>query len=42
MSKIRCPKCKYVWSYKGDLAYATCPNCLRKFEIDRKKGGSKK
>ncbi|ESQ26291.1 MAG: hypothetical protein OSP8Acid_05720 [uncultured Acidilobus sp. OSP8] len=34
--KLRCPYCGYVWEYKGKKTrYATCPNCLRKVDIQR-------
>jgi predicted RNA-binding Zn-ribbon protein involved in translation (DUF1610 family) len=34
--KLRCPKCGYVWDYKGRKQYyATCPNCFRKVNIAR-------
>jgi len=34
MIKLRCPKCGYVWEYRGrGLYYATCPQCLRKVSI---------
>jgi len=34
--KLRCPYCGYVWDYKGrKTRYATCPNCLRKVDIQR-------
>jgi uncharacterized OB-fold protein len=32
--KLKCPKCGYVWDYKGKKQYyATCPNCFRKVNI---------
>jgi len=34
--KLRCPHCGYVWEYKGKkMYYATCPNCLRKVNIQK-------
>jgi hypothetical protein len=34
--KLRCPYCGYVWDYKGKKTrYATCPNCLRKVDIQK-------
>ena len=34
--KLRCPYCGYVWEYKGKKTrYATCPNCLRKVDIQK-------
>jgi len=34
--KLRCPYCGYVWEYKGKkMYYATCPNCLRKVNIQK-------
>jgi hypothetical protein len=34
--KLRCPYCGYVWDYRGKKTrYATCPNCLRKVDIQR-------
>jgi transposase len=34
--KLRCPYCGYVWEYKGKKSrYATCPNCLRKVDIQK-------
>jgi predicted RNA-binding Zn-ribbon protein involved in translation (DUF1610 family) len=34
--KLKCPKCGYVWDYKGRKQYyATCPNCFRKVNIAR-------
>jgi rubrerythrin len=34
--KLRCPYCGYVWDYKGKKSrYATCPNCLRKVDIQK-------
>jgi len=27
--KIRC-ECGYEWNYKGNLRFATCPNCRKK------------
>ena len=34
--KLRCPYCGYVWDYRGrKTRYATCPNCLRKVDIQR-------
>ncbi|MEM0318299.1 MAG: hypothetical protein QXE66_00100 [Desulfurococcaceae archaeon] len=32
--KLKCPKCGYVWDYRGkNPYYATCPRCLRKVSI---------
>jgi predicted Zn-ribbon and HTH transcriptional regulator len=31
--RLRCPKCGYVWDYRGKKYYATCPNCFRKVNI---------
>jgi rubrerythrin len=34
--KLRCPYCGYIWEYKGKKTrYATCPNCLRKVDIQK-------
>jgi len=34
--KLRCPYCGYIWDYKGKKTrYATCPNCLRKVDIQK-------
>jgi len=34
--KLRCPYCGYVWDYRGKKSrYATCPNCLRKVDIQK-------
>jgi len=30
---VQCPKCKYTWTYKGNMLYVTCPNCHRKSPI---------
>jgi uncharacterized Zn finger protein (UPF0148 family) len=36
--KLKCPKCGYVWDYKGGKQYyATCPNCFRKVSIAKYK-----
>ena len=38
MVKLKCPKCGYVWDYKGGKQYyATCPNCFRKVSIAKYK-----
>ena len=29
---LRCPKCGYIWTYRGNRVYATCPNCMRKVD----------
>lgn len=26
--KLKCPKCGYVWNWKGKREHATCPNCF--------------
>jgi endogenous inhibitor of DNA gyrase (YacG/DUF329 family) len=34
--KLKCPKCGYVWDYKGRKQYyATCSNCFRKVNISK-------
>jgi transposase len=34
--KLRCPYCGYIWDYRGKKTrYATCPNCLRKVDIQK-------
>jgi DNA-directed RNA polymerase subunit RPC12/RpoP len=34
--KLRCPHCGYIWDYRGKkMYYATCPNCLRKVNIQK-------
>lgn len=34
MVRLRCPKCGYIWEYRGaSQYYATCPRCLRKVSI---------
>jgi len=35
--KVKCPRCGYVWNYRGKLMSATCPNCLYRFRIRREK-----
>ena len=30
MTKLKCPKCNYVWDYRKNPYFATCPRCLRK------------
>lgn len=40
--KIKCPKCKHEWNYKGKSKfYVTCPQCYRKVKIKELKGGRK-
>ena len=29
MVPLRCPSCHHQWGYKGQRAYASCPNCKR-------------
>jgi len=31
---VSCPKCGYVWDYRGRLSVATCPNCLAKVRVE--------
>jgi len=32
--KIKCPKCKHEWEYKGNSRYyITCPRCYNKVNI---------
>lgn len=33
MGLIVCPKCSYVWEYRGTSDYPCCPKCLRKFRL---------
>ncbi len=41
--KIKCPKCKHEWNYKGDSKYyVTCPRCYTKINVEKLKGGLKK
>jgi ribosomal protein S27E len=36
--KTKCPKCGWKWEYNGKSQYyITCPQCMRKFDIDKKK-----
>jgi hypothetical protein len=38
MIKLKCPKCKKVWEYKGkNSVTATCPDCMRKINIEESK-----
>jgi predicted nucleic acid-binding Zn-ribbon protein len=30
--KIKCPKCAYVWNYRGRLLKACCPSCGNKVD----------
>ena len=30
---LKCPRCGYIWNYKGKLQHATCPNCKKFFKI---------
>lgn len=36
---IYCYNCGHVWKTKSKLRYVTCPNCLRKTEFKKVKGG---
>ncbi|PNV81239.1 MAG: hypothetical protein C0179_03730 [Fervidicoccus sp.] len=34
--RLKCPKCGYVWVYRGRSEYyATCPRCLRKVNVKK-------
>lgn len=36
---LKCENCEYEWEYKGKAGYyATCPRCLRKVSLAKKKG----
>jgi len=36
--KLKCQNCGYEWNYNGDAEfYATCPNCMRKVNIEKQK-----
>jgi len=38
MVKLKCPRCGWIWDYKGKKQYyATCPNCFRKVNIAKRK-----
>ncbi|MFP4019010.1 MAG: hypothetical protein ACLFUH_07150 [Bacteroidales bacterium] len=30
--ELKCPKCEYEWTYKGNLIKATCPSCGSKVD----------
>jgi len=30
---VKCHRCKYEWTYTGELWYATCPNCQTKVNV---------
>ena len=33
--KLRCPKCKHEWDYKGKSKYyLTCPHCYKKIKVE--------
>jgi len=34
LARVKCPRCGYVWEYRGKLTVATCPNCLRKIRVN--------
>ena len=34
--KLKCPKCKHEWKYKGKSEYyVTCPHCYNKINIKK-------
>jgi len=35
--KIKCPKCKHEWETKSKLKMVTCPSCLLKVKVEKKK-----
>ena len=35
--KVKCIYCGYEWDYNGEMYWATCPRCLRKFRIKKEK-----
>ena len=35
MLLLFCPKCAYIWFYKGSAHYATCPRCHHKFNVQK-------
>lgn len=32
---IKCHKCGHVWVYKGNMRYATCPDCYFKVNTEK-------
>lgn len=34
MTEVDCHSCGYEWDYGGDLAFATCPSCRSKTEVE--------
>jgi rubrerythrin len=35
MARLRCPRCGYVWEYRGNLVLATCPSCYKKIDVQK-------
>jgi uncharacterized Zn finger protein (UPF0148 family) len=35
MVRLKCPRCGYVWEYKGKLVLATCPSCNKKVDVQK-------
>lgn len=31
-TQITCPHCSYEWNTRGELKWATCPNCKKGFK----------
>ena len=36
-TKLKCPKCEYIWEYEGMSYYAKCPRCKRDFKAEDNK-----
>jgi len=36
MNDVKCPKCQYSWKTRSTHLWVTCPNCMGKFEVDKK------
>lgn len=35
--KVKCNHCDYIWKYKGEKLFASCPNCLLKVNVAKRK-----
>ena len=33
VESVKCPRCEYIWNYKGKMFYATCPRCRKLIDI---------
>lgn len=35
MPVVKCPKCGYIWNYKGRRKKASCPNCKAQIDVEK-------